>query len=204
MQKTIIAATILAAALGTANAKSVTLGGGFAFDSISGHGTPGLLALDASTATSGGIGLHADALVGLRSADAAQTALTGSIYLPTVSGPRELDLAANGEQQFGRLSLEPGLDLGYASMYSQTDAHAAYSLRGGYSLGVHGGCDTTLTGGARVGIVSGGRLYAGEDVGVAFAGIEEGTLALSYANLRDGALPRQAIVSLTYRHALRF
>lgn len=204
MQKTLLATALVAAALGTANAQSVTLGGGFAFDSISGHGTPGLLALEASTATSSGIGLHADALLGLRSTDAAQTALTGSLYLPTVSGPRELDLVANGEQQFGKLRLEPGLDLGYASMYGQTDAHAAYSLRGGYSLGVHGGCDTTLTGGARVGIVSGGRLYAGEDVGVAFAGIEEGTLAVSYESLRDGDLPRQQILSVSYQHALRF
>jgi hypothetical protein len=207
MKNTILAAAVLAATifgLGTASAAQITLSGGVGFDQFSG-GTPAVgmlgVAAPAREPISGlPLRLHANAIVGLRSTDAVQTAAFGTLYLPTTSGPREIDLAAGYSEDFGRLRLEPGLDIGHASVLGQSDSHGAYQLRGGYSLGN----GLALDGQARVGVASGGQLYAGADVGLSVANVAHGTVTASYQFLRDGTLPRQEIVSVSYQHALRF
>ena len=202
MKKTILAAAFLAATifgLGSARATQVTIGGGIGFDQLSSGSTPavGMLGLDAPGLP---LRLHANAIVGLRSTDAVQTAALGTLYLPTTSGPREIDLSAGYSEDFGRLRLEPGIDIGHASVLGQSDSHGAYQLRGGYSLGN----GFTLDCQARVGVASGGQLYAGADVGLSLENVAHGTVTASYQSLRDGTLPRQGIVSVTYQHALRY
>ena len=208
MKKTILAvlaATIFGFGLGTASAGQVTLSGGLGFDQLGGGSTPAVavlgLAAPAREPISGlPLRLHANAVLGLRSTDAVQTAALGTLYMPTTSGPREIDLAAGYSEDFGRLRLEPGLDIGHASVLGQSDSHGAYQLRGGYSLGD----GLALDGQARVGVASGGQLYAGADIGLSIENVADGTITASYENLRDGSLPRQGILSVAYSHALRF
>lgn len=203
----LVAALATIFCLGTASAAQITLSGGLGFDQLSGGsgGTPAIgvlgLAAPAREPISGlPLRLHANAIVGLRSTDAAQTAAFGTLYLPTTSGPREIDLSGGYAEDFGRLHLEPGIDIGHASVLGQSDSHGAYQLRGGYSLGD----GLALDGQARVGVASGGQLYAGADIGLSIANVAHGTVIASYSNLRDGSLPRQKIVSVSYQHALWF
>lgn len=201
----LVAALATIFGLGPACAAQITLNGGIGFDQLSGGGTPAVgvlgLAAPAREPISGlPLRLHANAIVGLRSTDAAQTAALGTLYLPTTSGPREIDISAGYAEDFGLLRLEPGIDIGHASVLGQSDSHAAYLLRGGYSLG----SGLTLDGQARVGVASGGQLYAGADIGLSIENVADGTITASYENLRDGSLPRQGILSVAYSHALRF
>ena len=205
MKKTLFAA-LVAAALGTANAQSVTLGGGLGFDQIGGAGaTPAVALLKLAAPgheplTGYPLRLRAQAILGLHSTDAAQSAALGTLYVPTFAGPRELDFSAGVEQKHGLLRLEPGLDVGHDSVLGQSDNHGAAQLRARYTLSARVALDCQ----ARAGVASGGQTYAGADIGLRVAGIVNGALALSYANLRDGDLPRQQIISVSYQHALRF
>lgn len=201
MKNVILAATLAANfGLGAASAQSITLSGGLGIDKIGGGNQPTVAVLSASTVTANGIGLRADGVLGLRSAAVAQTALIGTLYLPAASGLHEFDFSAVAPQQFGSVQFEPGLDVGAATVLGQQSTHAAYLLLGGLALNPR----ITLDGQARVGVASGGQLYAGADVGLSVNNVANGTVTASYQEMRDGSLPRQGILSVTYSHALRF
>ena len=179
-------ALALAMACGAANAAQLKLSGGTAIEHDSDMGDQPVLNLNAA--------LHPDDTPLMLRA----TVLEGM----QAGGPQtqEQDAGVGLTETAGPWTAEVGAEVGHTRMADAGQAasvdHFAGTFRGVYAMS----SDVALTAIAKLGRANGfaGDLYAATGLGVRVAHVDAGTVSVDAMAVRDGALPRRALLGVSY------
>ena len=183
-----IAAVAIAAALATsAHAASFTASAGLVNDRIAGPGAQ--LAASVNLAAYANdpslpLAVHADALAGIG-------AIGNSLDSESVG--------AGLYERAGAWTVEPGVEIGREHVAGQSANHWAGTLRAAYQVNP----SIALTGKFAFGRSDGllGGTYGAAGLGMAFADVKGGQVSVTYQHVRDGSLPGQNMLGVSYAKA---
>lgn len=183
-----IAAVAIAAALATsAHAASFTASAGLVNDRIAGSGDQ--LAASVNLAAYANdpslpLAVHADAMAGIG-------AIGDSLDAESIG--------AGLYERAGAWTVEPGVEIGREHLAGQAANHWAGTLRAAYQVNPSVALTSKLAFGRSDGLL--GSAYGAAGLGVVFADGKGGQVSVAYQHVRDGSLPGQNMLGVSYTKA---